>query len=42
MPTSGDLQFVYKANTSTTQCTWKAKEVIIYYNNNCLHYIHVF
>ena len=28
MLTSGDLQFAYKANTSTTQCTWVAREVV--------------
>ncbi len=34
MLTSGDLQFACKADTSTTQCTWAATEVITYYNNN--------
>ncbi len=34
MLTSGDLQFAYKADTSTTQCTWATREVITYYNNN--------
>ncbi len=34
MLTSGDLQFAYKADTSTTECTWTAREVITYYNNN--------
>ncbi len=32
--TSGDLQFAYKADTSTTQCTWAARDVITYYYNN--------
>ncbi len=32
--TSDDLQFAYKADISTTQCTWAAREVITYYNNN--------
>ncbi len=31
---SADLQFAYKADTSTTQCIWAAREVITYYNNN--------
>lgn len=31
---SGELQFAYKHNASTTQCTWVAREVISYYNNN--------
>ncbi len=30
---SNNLQFAYKAGTSTTQCTWAAREVISYYNN---------
>ncbi len=30
---SNNLQFAYKAGTSTTQCTWAAHEVISYYNN---------
>ncbi len=30
----GDLQFAYNADTSTTQCTWSAREVLTYYNNN--------
>ncbi len=30
---SNNLQFAYKASTSTTQCTWAAREVIWYYNN---------
>ncbi len=30
---SNNLQFAYKAGTSTTQCTWTAHEVISYYNN---------
>ncbi len=34
MLTSGDLLFAYKADTSTTQCAWAAREVISYYNNN--------
>ncbi len=34
MLTSGDLLFACKADTSTTQCTWAAGEVITYYNNN--------
>ncbi len=28
-----NLQFAYKAGTSTTQCIWAAREVISYYNN---------
>ncbi len=32
--TSNELQFVYKSKASTTQCTWMAREVISYYNNN--------
>lgn len=32
--TSGDLQFAYKSDASTTQCTWVAREVISYYNEN--------
>ena len=28
------LQFAYKPEHSTTQCTWAAKEVVSYYNNN--------
>jgi len=32
--TSSDLQFAYKSEASTTQCTWMAREVISYYNNN--------
>ncbi len=31
---SGNLQFAYKTKSSTTQCTWMAREVISYYNNN--------
>ena len=31
---AGDLQFAYKADSSTKQCTWMAREVITYYNNN--------
>ncbi len=31
---SSNLQFAYKPGTSTTQCTWAAREVISYYNNN--------
>ncbi len=34
MLTSGDLQFAYKADTSTIQYTWASREVITYYNNN--------
>ncbi len=34
MLTSGDLQFAYKADTSTTQCTWATREVISYYSSN--------
>ncbi len=31
---AGDLQFAYKSNASTTQCTWMAREVISYYKQN--------
>ncbi len=31
---AGELQFAYKANASTTQCTWMAREVISYYTQN--------
>ncbi len=31
---SGDLQFAYKACTSTTQWAWASREVTTYYNNN--------
>ena len=34
MLAAGDLQFAYKANSSTTPCTWVAREVINYYHNN--------
>jgi hypothetical protein len=34
---SGDHQFAYKENASTTQCTWIAREVISYYNTNGSH-----
>jgi len=30
---SSGLQFAYKSEHSTTQCTWVAKEVVSYYNN---------
>ncbi len=30
---SNNLQFANKADTSTTQCTWAAREVTSYYNN---------
>ncbi len=30
----GNLQFAYKAEHSTSQCTWLAKQVITYYTNN--------
>ncbi len=30
---SNNLQFVYKAGMSTTQCTWAARKVISHYNN---------
>jgi hypothetical protein len=32
--TSPDHQFAYKQKSSTTQCTWVAKEVISYYKRN--------
>ncbi len=32
--TSSELQFVSKSKASITQCTWMAREVISYYNNN--------
>ena len=31
---SSDWQFAYKAHSSTTQCTWVAREIVSYYNNN--------
>lgn len=31
---TSDLQFAFKENASTTQCTWVAKEVISYYTEN--------
>ncbi len=34
---SSELQFAYKSKASTTQCTWMAREVILYYNNNGSH-----
>ncbi len=34
MLTSGDQQFAYRADTSTIQCTWAAREVITYYITN--------
>ncbi len=42
MLTFGDLQFAYKADTSTTQCTWAAGEVITYIITMVQIYIHVF
>ncbi len=32
--TSSELQFAYKSKAFNTQCTWMAREVISYYNNN--------
>ncbi len=32
--TSRELQFAYKSKTSTTQCTWMAREIISDNNNN--------
>ena len=31
---SSDYQFAYKCNSSTTQCTWVARETINYYKNH--------
>ena len=31
---SSHHQFAYKRNSSTTQCTWLAREVVSYYNSN--------
>ncbi len=32
---TSNLQFAFKENSSTTQCTWLSKEVFAHYNNKC-------
>jgi hypothetical protein len=35
--TSSNHQFAYKKESSTSQCTWVAREIITYYNNSGSH-----